>query len=332
MDPREMSVIRNKRLKAAYNLEKPDRIPINLSGHGYFKWIDPTAVMADIFRRPEYIDDLTLQAYRLPIIEEIDSGPMMVNETGLKAFAAKFFARVKLPGKELPEDALWNFDEQGPMTEEDYDTVIDKGWEYMTRELYRRIGYDPESVTPPDIEYMKERNRKIAGLGKADFGFGSTQIPFPCFEVLSAARKLTNFIRDLYRIPGKVRAVLDIMEESAVEKTKDALKADVLPPSMFIGGTRAGSDYISPRIYEKFYHTFYQKIIPLIYEAGSKAHLHNDSDWSGFLKYFREFPRCSCVWDPDHMTPVEKAKETVGDLMCIEGNIPPSLIAVGTPD
>ena len=33
----------------------------------------------------------------------------------------------KLPGRELPDDKLWQVDEKGLMTEEDYDTIINKG-------------------------------------------------------------------------------------------------------------------------------------------------------------------------------------------------------------
>lgn len=334
MMPQEMTEIRNKRIMAALNLEKPDRIPItSFQGNGFFKFIDPAAVLADYFRRPKYIDDLLIQAAQLPIIDEIDQGPMVgfTSEAGQTAFAAMYFAKIKLPGRELPEDALWNIDEQGPMTEEDYDTVIDKGWGYMTAELNQRIGFDPTSLPPPDMQYLSELNERLAKLGKSSIGM-SGLLPFPSFEVLSGARKLTQFFKDLRRMPEKVAAVLEIIEDSAVQQTIGTLKNG--PPTIFgfIGGTRAGCDFISPKIYEKYYHTFYQKLIPAMHEINVKTWLHNDSDWTLFLPYFKEFPKGQCVFDPDHLTPMEKLKEVVGDHMCIEGNVPPGLLAVGTPE
>jgi hypothetical protein len=328
-----MTEIRNKRMMAALNMEKPDRIPINLSGLGFFKFIDPTAVLADYFRRPKYIDDLLIQAAQLPIIDEIDQAPMVgfTTEAGQTAFAAMYFAKIKLPGRELAEDALWNIDEQGPMTEEDYDTVLDKGWGYMTAELNKRIGFDPASLPPPDMEYMGELMQKVAALGKASIGMGGL-LPFPSFEVLSGARKLPQFFKDLRRMPDKVRAVLEIMEDYAVDETIKALKSG--PPAVygFIGGTRAGCDFISPKVFEKFHFPFYRKVIPAMQKINVKSWLHQDSDWGAFLHYFREFDKAQCIWDPDQMTGMAKIKEVLGDKMCIEGDVPPGLLAVGTPD
>lgn len=333
MTPQEKTEIRDKRMLAALNLEKPDRIPINLSGQGFFKWLDPTAVLADYFRRPKYIDDLTIQAYQLPIIEEMDSVPMIgaASEAGLEAFAAGIFAKIKLPGRDLAEDALWNFHELGPMTEKDYDTAIDKGWSHMTAELHKRIGFDPAKMPPPDFEYMNEINAKVAALGKTTIGI-SGFFPMPSFEILSSARKMPEFFKDLRRIPEKVGAVLEIMTEEAVNLAVQSCKAEKKPVYGFIGGTRAGSDFIAAKVFEKYYFPFYQKVIHEMHTYNVKANLHNDSDWSGFLKYFTEFPKAQCIFDPDHLTPIEKIKEILGDRACVEGNVPPAYLAVGTPD
>ncbi|OAA88430.1 uroporphyrinogen decarboxylase family protein [Clostridium ljungdahlii] len=57
-----------------------------------------------------------------------------------------------------------------------------------------------------------------------------------------------------------------------------------------------------------------------------------DGNWELFLHYFAEFPKASCVWDPDHITDIRKIKEILGDKMCITGNVPPALTSVGTPE
>lgn len=333
MNPQEMTKIRDKRIMAALNLEKPDRIPIQITGLGFYKFIDPKAVLADYFRKPKYMDELILEAAKLPIIEEMDQAPMVgyLSAAGQEAFAAMYFAKIKLPGRELPEDALWNIDEQGPMTEEDYDTVIDKGWGYMTQELNKRISFDPSAIPPPDMDYLGGLMGKVAALGKTSIGL-TGMLPFPSFEVLSGARKLPSFFRDLRRMPDKVKAVLDIMEDQAVEQTVNQLKNG--PPCVygFIGGTRAGCDFISAPVFEKFHFPFYQKVVPAMQQLNVKSWLHQDSDWSAFLPYFREFDKAQCIWDPDQMTGMAKIKEVLGDRMCIEGDVPPGLLAVGTPE
>ncbi|WP_175413057.1 hypothetical protein [Clostridium sp. AWRP] len=51
MIPKEMTAIRDKRMMAALNMEKPDRIPIMLSGQMYFKFIDLTMTISDWWDR-----------------------------------------------------------------------------------------------------------------------------------------------------------------------------------------------------------------------------------------------------------------------------------------
>ena len=120
-------------------------------------------------------------------------------------------------------DDLWNIDECGPMTEADYDTIIAKGWSYVSEELYKRIGFDPSQLAPPKMEYAEQLRRKLDELGKTSIERGMT--PFAPFECLSGARKLSNWIRDLRRFPDKVRTVLDVVEDAVVEQTIKQLKS-----------------------------------------------------------------------------------------------------------
>jgi hypothetical protein len=333
MTPQEMTKVRDKRIMDAFNLEKPDRVPIFLSGQGFFKYVDPKATLADYFRKPKYVDDLLIQAAALPDLAEIDQAPACgyVTEAGQAAFGASYFAKVKLPGRDLPDDSLWNFDELGPMTEADYDTIIDKGWPYMVEELNRRIGFDPKSVAPPDMAYLGELEQKMAPLGKASIG-ARAMLPMPAFEVICAARRLNHFVRDLRRMPDKVRAAMEIVEDASIEQGIKMLKEG--PPCVygFIGGTRAGSTFISAATFEKFYFPFYQKLIPAMQAINIRSWLHMDNDWAGFLHFFKEFDKRQCIWDPDQMTDILKIKEVLGDRMCITGNVSPALLSVGTPD
>lgn len=332
--PQEMSEIRNKRMLAAFNLEKPDRIPIQLSGQMYFKWIDPAMVIADYWRRPKLVDEYLIQAARLPVIEEMDSAPSatgMSQDSFLKMFGSMWFAKMKVPGRELAEDALWQIDEQGPMTEEDYDTLIDKGWLALKQELWGRIDYDPSKLPPPDMEYMQEIQAKVAALGKVTLSMGGGFMPLPSFEVLSSARKLPSFLKDVRRMPEKVKAALEVMDQEEISVAEQSMKT--APGAYgFIGGTRAGSDFISPKTFEQLYFPFYQKMVSKMHENNVKTWFHNDGVWDGFLHYFTEFPKAQCIFDPDHLTDNYKLKEILGDRMCITGNVPPALTSVGTPE
>jgi Uroporphyrinogen decarboxylase (URO-D) len=334
MTPQEMTQIRNKRMMAALNMEKPDRIPIMLSGQMYFKFIDPTMVIADYWRRPKLVDENLIKAAQLPVLDEMDSVPSAMGlpmETFLQGFAAMWFAKMKIPGRELAEDALWQIDEQGPMTEADYDTIINKGWGVLKQELFGRIGFHPETLPAPDPVYMGEIMSKVAALGKTTVGMAGGLLPLAPFETLSGARNLVSFFRDLHRMPDKVKAALEVMEDEEVENT---VKAITTMPGIygFIGGSRAGSDFISEKVFEKFYFPYFRKVVPAMQKHNTKTWFHMDGHWDSFLHYFTEFPKKQCVWDPDHMTDNQKMKDILGKTMCITGNVPPGLTSIGTPE
>jgi uroporphyrinogen-III decarboxylase len=58
--------------------------------------------------------------------------------------------------------------------------------------------------------------------------------------------------------------------------------------------------------------------------------LHFDTDWTLNLPYLRELPRGKCVAQFDSRTDIFKAKEILRDHMCIMGDVPPSLLSLGT--
>ncbi|MHA1296101.1 MAG: uroporphyrinogen decarboxylase family protein [Promethearchaeota archaeon] len=57
-----------------------------------------------------------------------------------------------------------------------------------------------------------------------------------------------------------------------------------------------------------------------------------DTNWTDRLHYFRELPKGKLYLHIDERTDIFKAKEILGDYICIEGNLKPSLFTVGTPN
>ncbi|WP_207647051.1 hypothetical protein [Clostridium magnum] len=47
-----------------------------------------------------------------------------------------FFSNLKLPGRELPDNMLWQIDEREFMTVDDYDTIINKGFTEFQNNFY----------------------------------------------------------------------------------------------------------------------------------------------------------------------------------------------------
>jgi uroporphyrinogen-III decarboxylase len=101
---------------------------------------------------------------------------------------------------------------------------------------------------------------------------------------------------------------------------------------IWVGGWRAASALLAPKIWDDLVFPYYYKIITALVEKGVIPVLHWDQDWTRDLARLKEFPARKCIFNPDGMTDLRKFKEVLGDHMAVMGDVPSSLFAVGTPE
>jgi uroporphyrinogen-III decarboxylase len=75
-----------------------------------------------------------------------------------------------------------------------------------------------------------------------------------------------------------------------------------------------------------------KKLADLTIEAGVTPIFHLDSNWDRDLEFFKEMPKGKCIIYTDNATNIFKAKEVLGDHMCINGDVSPTLLTLGTED
>ena len=100
----------------------------------------------------------------------------------------------------------------------------------------------------------------------------------------------------------------------------------------WLGGWRAASAMVAPKLWDRFAWPYYVKIAEALIAKGITPVLHWDQDWTRDLVRLQELPAKKCILNPDGMTDLKKFKELVGDRMAMMGDIPASLLAAGTPD
>lgn len=248
-------------------------------------------------------------------------------------------ARIKLPGAELPSDSIWQFDEKEQMTVEDYDLVIEKGWDgyfwgtYLPRMIPgKRSGFLGQITTIPGL-ILAERSqikeiKKWAERGHPTLMPAAVSHPF---EVLSGARSMTQFSLDLFRRPEKVKAAIEAIMPDIIALGKRKSKATGIPRIM-LGAARGSGTFISPKTFEEFYWPGLKHLVEAFHTEGITVLLHHDSDWTLMLDFFKDLPRRSAILQLDSQTDIFKAKEILGDHLCIMGDIPASLFALGDPE
>jgi hypothetical protein len=241
-----------------------------------------------------------------------------------------WLSHIKMPGRELPEDALWQVEEKEIMSVDDYDTIINQGFgvfleQHLPKIVNMREFLDgqaqTENINAIMFQRVKERQYPIVT------GAMST-IPFEC---LCGGRSMTSFFLDLYRIPGKVKAAMNVMTPMYIGMALAGVAKSGIR-STWIGGWRSASALLSPKLWNEFVFPYFQTIAHAMAENDIVSILHLDHNWTRDLGRFRELPAKKYVLNTDGMTDIRKAREILGDRMAIMGDVPAALLASGTPD
>ena len=83
--------------------------------------------------------------------------------------------------------------------------------------------------------------------------------------------------------------------------------------------------------FEKFYWPGFKQVVLAMVDAGLTPVIHFQGSFDTRLEYFTEFPRGKTIGLLDR-TDIFRAKEILGDTMCLCGNMPLTLLRAGTAD
>ena len=246
--------------------------------------------------------------------------------------------RHKLPGRELGDDELFQIIEEEVMTPRRLRAPARGRLRPLVDGLLRRPAARPPrraGGAGPIVTYqfirMALRIRGNAGrltrrgILPAFYGGG-----YPPFDFFSLARSFPRFSEDLYDMPELVR--------EGCEASVDPILATMMQPLMVTRGKRvciypmrSSATFISPRMFEERALGQLVRMVEFFVGKGITPILHCDANWTPLLHYFREMPRASCILELDNDTDIFKAKEILGDWMCLKGNVAPVLLAFGEP-
>jgi len=313
---------RKSRIFKAVSLQRPDRVPVVLEYAGFAAFATDTS-MAEFVSTPAMATRTMIEAYR-----RIGGGDA-VNYGSFSPYGLSYLysAKVRVPGVDLAPDVMWQVYESELMTRKDYDRILDGGWKTFFREyLDQRVFDDAEPALLPKNQQKVDSLSLWAEQGVPVLSGGDVTTPF---ERLCGGRSLENFFMDLVEIPDKVQAVMDEIAPHHVKKTvQKALNRGY--PVVWVGGWRTAPALISPAMWERFVWPYFRSLVNEVLDAGLIPLLHLDSNWERELGRFLEFPQGRVILALDGETDIFKAKEILGDHMCLMGDVPATLLAFGS--
>lgn len=321
-----------ERMEAAVKLKPLDRIPCAPLMDVFFPsrykgWTTSQGLhnmrkgfhaIVDVFDEVGGWDGMILPGYSIPATPHVYSGVAI--------------GKTINPGRELGENDVAQFVEKEVLTHEDYDDIINLGWnEFRPKAKDRFNPYPEERIVgwaQNQMEQYKYEIESWRNKGVRSMCGALTQSPL---MLLSTSRTLMEVTKDIYYIPDKLEAVMDAVVD---DLTSDAIEAAKLSgePGVMLVMERGGGFYYSLEVYERFEYPYMKKMVEAFAKEGLITVMHLDQDYTKNLPYFKDLPGKMVVAELDSMTDIFKAKEILKGHMCIAGDVPAALTSLGTQE
>ncbi len=171
-------------------------------------------------------------------------------------------------------------------------------------------------------------SRKILESGFPAARGGLAKAPFD--TIGDTLRGTNGIIFDMYRQPDKLLEAIEVITKltikAAINSTNAAKGLVVMFP------LHKGADgWMSDKQFQTFYWPSLKKVINALNDEGIMVTLFAEGSFNTRLDLVNEFPKGCVHWLFDR-TDMAKAKNILGSKCCISGNVPSSLMIMGTPE
>lgn len=171
-------------------------------------------------------------------------------------------------------------------------------------------------------------DRELQGKGFPALFGGVSKAPF---DILGDTLRGTHgIIVDMYRQPEKLLEGLEAVTPLAIRMGVSSAKA-ANNPLVFMPLHKGADGFLSDKQFRTFYWPTLKKVIMGLIEEGLVPFLFAEGAYNSRLEVIRDLPKGKTVWLFDD-TDMTQAKEILGDIACIAGNVPMALLAFGAPE
>jgi hypothetical protein len=353
---------RVQRFIDAVNLKEPDRVPVILPA-GFF----PAFYSGGTLEKSMY-DYEELGRSWMKYMQDFDmdnfAGPGLV-------FPAKVLEIIghnlhKWPGHGLPPDAaMYQFVEGEYMKAEDYPALIADPSDFWMRSFLPRVAkvFEPfRKLTPltamtglpmgyisafnnPELQESfktliaaagelakwQEMVKKVgdAALSAGIPSFSGAMSGAPFDMIADMHRGTQGSIMDMYRRPEMLNEALERITTIAIKQTLAAGDRS-LCPIMQMPLHKGDDSFMSDKQFEKFYWPTFKKVLTAMINEGLVPMPFAEGSYMRRLEVIKDMPKGSIIWWFERMDMV-KARQVLGNVACIAGNIPVSVLCTGTP-
>ncbi len=177
------------------------------------------------------------------------------------------------------------------------------------------------------VETLGAYDKEMAENGFPNFFGGASKAPYDVIG--DTLRGTKGIMLDIYRQPDKVLKALEITVPLMVNMGVSMAKMNG-NPIVFIPLHKGADGFLSDEQFKTFYWPSFRKVLMGLIEEGCVPFSYVEGGFNSRLEVIKDLPKGKAIWAFD-LTDMEKAKEILGDSACVGGNMPISLLNLGTP-
>jgi hypothetical protein len=235
------------RIKKVINLEPVDRVPVIFMASAFAPRYMGMS-MAEFCADPEASMNVTLAA--MDKLGGLDGVNMATAGRLTSILPTLWLSRVAVPGRDLPPDSLYQVREAEVMIQDDYDVIINKGWQAFLEGYLPKVA-DMAELGEAQRWFANNLSRAIALYREHGYvSIVSNGITTP-FEYFCGGRSMTKFYADLYRIPDKVQAAMDVVLPDVIAQSLNGARIGGTM-GIWVGGWRSASALVAPKLWNRF--------------------------------------------------------------------------------
>lgn len=359
---------RQKRYRDAVAVREPDRVPVTLSAGAFAArrgGLTASAMYYDHAAYKEAVERMILD------FEPDLCWAMGTVNSGL-ALELLDARHHRWPGGTLPPDVPYQYVEGEYMKADEYHLFLSDPSDFMMRYYLPRLygALEPLSGLPPfrsaiggygfmaaldlmikpefqelakklykagkELERLREEwlefLQRLTRLGFPIEKFGGAIGSAPFDAIADYLRGMRGIMIDMFRRPYELLIACDKVLERGMELARPAVPDGLDNLSWQGMPLHRGSDgFMSLEQFEKFYWPTLKKAILFNVDLGYIVWLFCEGIWDDRLEYLLELPKGKVVCAFEK-TDIFKAKAVLGGHLCIQGNVPPTLLEFGTPE
>jgi hypothetical protein len=170
-------------------------------------------------------------------------------------------------------------------------------------------------------------NAELATLGFPNILGGFTKAPFD--TIGDTLRGTRGIIMDMYRQPDKLLRALEALTPIMIGMGVGSAQ-QTGNPQIFIPLHKGADGFLSDAQFKKFYWPTLKAVMLGLIDGGCIPFPALEGHWGSRLEIIQDIPKGKTMWMVDQ-TDMAKAKETLGKNACLIGNVPSSMLKLGTP-